>query len=378
MCKLIGSITPVEKPIQRVQPLFDVGISLIEVDRLIRSGKARSTFSVDGSGLAVAVLDTGINADHVDFSNRIPVQVNFTNDNGANDNDAKDGNGHGTNVSGIIAANGDHVGVAPSANIVPIKVLSNSGGGSFDDINKALKWVLDNHKTYNISVVCMSLGNSGNYDDDSYFNQLGDIKQVIQSLKQEKIAVVIAAGNDYYKYNGKEGMSYPAIIRECVSVGAVYDCAVGSFSYGSGAAAKTTKVDQITPFSQRLHDTTSNKCYTDIFAPGAPITSSGIDGPHGESTQHGTSQATPVVCGVILLIQQFYQKINGTLPTIDEVVDCLRLGGVSIFDGDDEDDNVIHTKKNYLRVDALGSLSAVKRQTEIALLRSEGLLMVPC
>ena len=65
---------------------------------------------------------------------------------------------------------------------------------------------------------------------------------------------------------------------------------VGGFTYQSGAKANSTGPDRITPFSQRLHESVDAACRTDIFAPGAPIQSSGIANDNAESLQHGTSQ----------------------------------------------------------------------------------------
>src|SRR6266446_874342 len=72
-----------------------------EVDTLIRVRRARQTFSVSGTGLTVAVLDTGLRTTHIDFAGRVRAQRNFTSDNGGDENNAADGNGHGTNVGGI-------------------------------------------------------------------------------------------------------------------------------------------------------------------------------------------------------------------------------------------------------------------------------------
>jgi subtilisin family serine protease len=351
-------IAPVERPIQFPEPVPGF---LVEVTAFIWASQARNAFQVTGKGLTAAVLDTGLNVKHVDFAGRIPAQRNFTPDNGGNPDDATDGNGHGTNVAGIVAAGADHTGIAPGANVIPLKVLTNGGGGSFDYVNQALQWVLDNRAKYNISAACMSLGDSGNYADDNFGADA--IRDKIRQLRLAKVAVVIAAGNDYFRY-GAQGMSYPAIIRECVSVGAVYDADEGGFSYASGAQAFTTKPGQITPFSQRLHPSMNPRTCTDIFAPGAPVTSSGINGEHGESVEHGTSQATPVTVGMILLMQEFYRRITGEFPAVDDLVTWLRRGGVTIFDGDDENDNVKHTKLNFLRLDALSALDAVRRELQ--------------
>ncbi|MGD2179020.1 MAG: S8 family serine peptidase [Anaerolineae bacterium] len=359
-------IAPVEPPLQYEEPTLPF---LIEVDDFLWVSRARQAFGVTGKGLTVAVLDSGLNTAHIDFAGRVVAQRNFTSDNAADPHDASDGNGHGTNVGGIIVADSDHVGIAPEAGIIPLKVLSDSGRGSFAAVRQALDWVLDNHEEHNITAACMSLGDGGNYAGDEDFD--GDaVTRRIQKLRQANVAVVIAAGNDYYTHSSQQGMGYPAIIRECVSVGAVYDAPEGRFGYSSGAVAHSTRAGQITPFSQRLHPSVHPEAYTDIFAPGAPVTSSGILGENGESTQHGTSQAAPVTAGLILLIQAFYQRATGELPTVDDVVTWLRRGGIAIHDGDDEDDNVEHTNLDFIRADALSALDAVRRS--LHKLRLEG------
>lgn len=363
-------IVPVDKPTQfdEVQ-LPETDFELVQASDLIQVSEARRRFAVSGKGLSAAVLDTGLNDEHVDFAGRTPAQRNFTGDNGGSPDNAKDGNGHGTNVAGIIAANADHVGVAPEANIIPLKVLGNNGSGSFTNVEKALDWVLQEHANHNISAVCMSLGDGANHKTDTSFSGM-TIHTQLRQLRDKKISVVLAAGNDFFSHGSQQGMGFPAIFRESVSVGAVYDADEGGFSYGSGAQAFSTAADRITPFSQRLHGSVAPDTRTDIFAPGAPVTSSGINGKHGESVQHGTSQATPVTVGVILLLQQFFLRATGCLPRVDDVVTWLRTGGVPIRDGDDEHDNVENTGLEFVRVDALGALDAVRRHLQRRLLLS--------
>ncbi|MEJ2211564.1 MAG: S8 family serine peptidase [Anaerolineae bacterium] len=334
---------------------------LVEVDQFVRAHQARNLFKVTGEGLCAAVLDTGLNTEHVDFAGRIAAVRNFTTDHGGDPDDASDGNGHGTNVAGIVLADGDHVGMAPGARLAALKVLTDSGGGSFQWVIQALDWVLDNREAHDISAVCMSLGDGGNYVDDEPF--AGDaLEQRIEALRRARVAVVVAAGNDYFDHGSKQGMGYPAIIRHTVSVGAVYDADEGGFRYGGGAQAFSTRAGQITPFSQRLHQSVNRATRTEIFAPGAPVTSAGMNGPHGESIQHGTSQATPVTVGILLLMQEFYRRYAGELPTIQDLITWLRRGGVPIQDGDDEDDNVLHTNLTFLRIDAVQALTAVHRE----------------
>jgi subtilisin family serine protease len=350
----VEKVTPVIAPIQKKNMFLP---ELIAVTFLIRAGDARKTFNVDGAGATVAVLDTGLRTTHVDFAGRVVAGRNFTSDNGGNPDDPSDGNGHGTNVAGIVCAGKVHIGIAPGARVVPLKVLGNSGGGDFAQVRDALQWVLDSREKLGISAVCMSLGASDNLSSDDGLSNDG-IGARLKALNDAGVVCCVAAGNDYFAHASTQGMSYPAIFRQTFSVGAVYDSDQGSFSYQSGASAFATAADRITPFSQRLHEKVGGECATDIFAPGAPVTSSGIASDSGSSIQHGTSQATPVIAGVVALLQSYHLRATGRLPAVADVRRWLLQGAVVINDGDDEQDNVLHTGLAFRRVDAMASLAA--------------------
>lgn len=203
---------------------------LPEVDEFVRAHQARQLFKVSGKGLCAAVLDTGLNTQHVDFTGRIAAVHNFNPDNNGDAHNVTDGNGHGTNVAGIVLARGDHVGMAPEAGVAPLKVLKSNGGGSFVWVGQALDWVLHNHAAHNISAVCMSLSDGGNHVDDAPF-VTGALAKKIADLRKARVAVVVPAGNDYFTHGSKQGMGYPAIVRQTVSVGAVYDALVSIHRY---------------------------------------------------------------------------------------------------------------------------------------------------
>lgn len=348
---------PVDRPLQYGGPQRHA--RLIEASDMIHAGEARRSFGVDGKGLTVAIVDSGLRTTHVDFAGRVVGGVNLSTDYGGNPSVFIDGHGHGTHVAGIIAANGDHKGIAPAAGVLPIKVLSNSGGvSSIRALEDALQWVLDNREARNIAVVNLSLG-----DGLNHLEAVEDgFRAKIRALREAKVAVVAAAGNAFYTFKSKQGMTWPSIIPETVSVGALYDADIGPYWYCGGALAHSTGSGRITPFSQRLHESTNAVLRTDIFAPGASIRSSGILGDHGESDMQGTSQATPVVAGVILLMQQLHLREYGVLPAVDDLETWLRESGVRINDGDDEDDNVRNTGRDYLRLDALAALRAIGRR----------------
>lgn len=337
----------------------------IEIDALIRAPLARDAFKVDGTGLCAAILDTGLRTTHKCFEGRVVKGRNFTEQDGGDPVRVDDYNGHGTNVAGIVAAgtNDARRGIAPKARIAPLKVLP----GGMDGILKALKWVRDNHKEHSITAANMSLGVPGtNFVVDAVVAaQYPDFVAVLTQLRDLRIPVVVAAGNDFYNFQ-TEGMSFPAILRQSLAVGAVYDASVGSRSYGSGAVAHTTRSDQFTPFSQRLSQEQSAECYTDIFAPGASATSAGAKSDDDTSVQDGTSQAAPTVTGVILLMQQFYMKQTGELPPIDLLSDCLRSGGRWIVDQEVVGvDNVKNTGRQFPRIDAFGALATLHKRLQL-------------
>jgi subtilisin family serine protease len=384
-----GTIPKVPKPFQRKQPAFKAAD--VKASAFIDVVVARETFGVDGTGLTVAVLDTGLNTDHVDFagSGRIPAKVNFTTDDGSDANNVTDGNGHGSNVGGIAVAHGDHTGIAPGANIIPLKVLTNAGDGDFAAIENALQWVLDHHAQHKITVVNMSLGGGNQFSDDSSFAMDG-IRMKIQALRAQKVATVIAAGNDWFKFNRKDapgpvrqGMSFPGICREAISVGAVYDqTLLGPITYlddngGPGASTNLITPGRITPFSQRLHISVNGINRTDVFAPGAPVISSGNSGAHGESVEQGTSQASPVTAGVILLLQAFYEKHKGAgeRPSVDDLESWISQSPDPFVDVDDGQDNVMHTGLSFPRLNARAALQTASNQILLVEpLRVQGLI----
>jgi subtilisin family serine protease len=377
------SIPPDERPRQREKSAGQT--LLVDALQYIHVPDARRDFGVTGQGQTAAVLDTGVRVSHVDFHQRIRVQRNFI---GGPPTDVEDRYGHGTNVAGIIAARkkrkdlvndplGEHEGVAPDAQLAILKVLDDNGFGDFNQMADALDWVIVHHAAHAISVVNISISDRRTYVDDAGF-ATDRAKAKIAKLRTLNIPVVVSAGNEFFP-GSKAGMGYPAILRDTISVGAFYDKDVGRRDdYRSGAKAFKTAAGRLTPFSQRLHELSKEfpaavkqraKLRTDIFAPGAIITSTGIDNDRGESDQEGTSQGAPVTTGVILLLQEYYRKTPSTLvakpshkrPSVDLLLSWLRAGSVPEKDVYGDDDNVDNTGLTYRRLDALAALQAARK-----------------
>lgn len=335
-----------------VVPESNVSGPLINIDDF----RADPRFNgIDGNGFATVILDTGIDLNHPFFgpdsdNNGIADRIVYQYDFADNDSDASDVDGHGSNVSSIVASSDStYTGVAPGADIIHLKVFEDSGSGNFSYIEQALKWVVANAATYNIASVNMSLGDSGNYSTSQSLYGIGD---ELAALAAMDVMVVSASGNDFYSFGSALGVAYPSADPNSLSIGAVYDANIGSFiSYSSGATAYYTGADRITPFSQRHNDLTT------IVAPGAAITGAGPNG--GTVTQHGTSQASPHVSGVAVLAQQLAQQTLGRSLTLTEFSNLLASSGVTINDGDDENDNVTNSNLNFQRLDVLALGEAI-------------------
>ncbi|MEM7336700.1 MAG: S8 family serine peptidase [Chloroflexota bacterium] len=348
-------VTPPEPPQEITNPIVPTTAQSSVVINL-DDFRSDSRFSgIDGSGVAVVVLDTGIDLDDPFFgpdndmdgvADRIVYHEDFADD----DDDASDFNGHGSNVTSIVGSSDNtHTGMAPGVNLIHLKVFTNAGSGNFGMTEDALQWVIANAETYNIVSVNMSLGDSVNHTSSQ---QLYGVSDEINALRNTLgVMVVSASGNDFFGFSSAQGVSYPSADPNSMSIGAVFDANIGSVSYASGASASSTAADRLTPFSQR-HQT-----LTTVFAPGAAIVGAGPGS--SLTTQHGTSQATPHIAGIIALMQELALQELGRLLTPAEIDSLLVTTGAVINDGDDENDNVTNTNLNFRRVDVLAIGEAI-------------------
>jgi serine protease AprX len=265
---------------------------------------ARSRYGVNGSGVTVAVIDSGVKP-HADLpATRIKAFVDFVNGRTT----AYDDYGHGTHVAGIVAgsgaaSNGQYAGVAPGASIVALKVLDASGAGKTSDVMAALEWVLANHVQYGIRVVNLSLGHP------IYEAAATDpLVQLVDQLSQRGIVVVVSAGN--MGRNSLGQTVYGTITSPANAQGAI--------TVGAADTANTLlrSDDRIASFSSRGPTRYDYYVKPDVVAPGYQIASLVAPGstlatkyPNyqiGSSyfRLNGTSQAAPVVAGAAALAVQ--------------------------------------------------------------------------
>ncbi len=178
--------------------------------------------SVTGSGVGVAVIDTGItslsdfNLSSSNSTSRILTSQKF-NSNATNTND---GYGHGTHIAGTIAGNswngngspGKYVGIAPQANLINVKVSDDQGNAYLSDVINGIQWAIDNRIQYNIRVINLSLQSTV---AESYLTD--PLDAAVELAWFNGIFVVAASGN-----NGPNSELYsPANDPFVVTVGAV-------------------------------------------------------------------------------------------------------------------------------------------------------------
>lgn len=220
-----------------------------------------------GQGVDVAVVDTGVASGHVDLGATTCSGVAFLENSGVaqHGKGAQDPHGHGTHVAGIVAATTDNghgtAGVAPSARIIPVRVLSSNGSGWSSDVARGITWAVD----HGAEVINLSLGGGHSWS----------VQVAVEYAEANGVVVVAAAGNDGLPHGAEPAPSYPGALDEALAVASIdRSGGVSSFSSRGG--------------------------YVDVAAPGGSILSTVRSG--GWGTMSGTSMATPHVAGVVAMV----------------------------------------------------------------------------
>lgn len=218
-----------------------------------------------GAGTHIFILDTGVRTTHQDFGDRASPAADFSSGEAVPCNGdlecAKDNQGHGTHCAGSAA--GGSFGVATQAAVHGVKVLGDSGAGSFAAIIGSIDWVASSSERP--AVASMSLGGQCPFGRCSVF---GVVETAVDAAVESGVTVVVAGGNS----NSDACGFVPAFVPSAITVGSTDSNDARSYfsNYGS--------------------------C-TDIWGPGSDITSASHEDDTGSKTFSGTSMACPHVAG---------------------------------------------------------------------------------
>lgn len=227
----------------------------------------------------IAVLDTGLNPQHIEFGTPVIAGYNFVD----NNENFRDDHGHGTHISGIIAAQINNsigtVGVCPQCGLIAVKVLNADNYGTWSTVAKGIVYAVDN----GADIINLSLGS------DTSSNA---IKNAIIYAQQNDVLIIAASGNEH-----SDADFYPAAFPGVIGVSATND------------------LDEHWVLSNYGHN-------IDLSAPGYMIYSTGGEENYietdGFSYMTGTSMAAPHVAGVAGLLLS--QDANRSAQEITEIL----------------------------------------------------------
>ncbi|KAI9291139.1 putative subtilisin-like protease precursor [Neoconidiobolus thromboides FSU 785] len=227
--------------------------------------KSTYTYNGDGSGVAVYVVDTGIQISHPEFEGRAVWGNNFV-----SGSPNSDENGHGTHCAGTIGSR--TYGVSKKVSIIAVKVLDKSGSGTWSGIISGFNWVAGDLRGAKGNIISASLGGG----------KIDSVNNALDAATGKGVLSIIAAGNS--------------------------NTDACTFSPASASTAFTVAASDIN--DKKASFSNFGKCVS-IIAPGVNVLSTWNNG--GTNTISGTSMATPHVAG---LAAYYYSKGSYTIPEI--------------------------------------------------------------
>ncbi|MBF0406725.1 MAG: S8 family serine peptidase [Candidatus Riflebacteria bacterium] len=321
---------PVSKSDKRPQAPKHWGVAKI------KAPEVWSNYKVDGSGIIVGHIDSGVDGKHPMLAGKVIAFKDFTNE---ATQEAYDDHGHGTHTAGTICAS-DGYGVAPGAKIVSAKAFTKEGNTSTEILIRAMQWMLDpdgNPETNDAPrIVSNSWGSQPDEDDAAFY-------AVVENWVSAGILPVFAAGN--MPFGVTKVVDTPARFKISWAVG----------------ATKTN--DGITSFSCQGPSEWNGETYVkpDISAPGDTIISCKVGG--GVKEWSGTSMSCPHVAGVAALMLQANPKL--TIPEIREIAEKTSI---------DKEEPGKDNAYGSGRIDAFACISEVVAKAPVANL-FEGYMM---
>ena len=295
--------------LSRIHEIIDLpGVVFVELDGVlgIQMEEVVPVHGVDlvwqdtgytGEGVTMAIIDTGIDGNHtalddLDDDNmtddpKIVAFYDAINNPGATNGTEifpYDDNGHGTHCAGITAGTGapnyQHIGVAPRANLVGVKVLDGGGSGSFAAVMAGMQWTVDKRHEFNIRAASMSLGAlTGAIEWTS--SEEESVNRMANEMMRAGVTLFIAAGNS----GGTATIGTPGSAEDVITVGSLdKDTSIAIYS-----SQGPTEEGRVKP---------------NIAFVGSSVNAPDANTGDGYVALSGTSMATPGAAGVAVLMYQ--------------------------------------------------------------------------
>ncbi len=283
------------------------GVVMLELDGILEvtNGDAAVLHGVDtvwqdtgydGAGSTVAIIDTGIDGNHSSLDDHDddpltndPKVIGFydpvNNPSLTNGTEvfAYDDQGHGSHCAGTTAGTGaptyEHIGMAPQASLVGVKVLDAGGSGSFATVMAGMEWTVENRYKFNIRAASMSLGGPGAIEWTS--SEEDSVNRYANEMVRAGIALFIAAGNTFVSAQ----IGTPGSAEDAITVGAL------------------DKNSAIAVYSSQ-GPTEEGRVKPNIAYVGSNVMSVAFNTGDQYTDMSGTSMATPGAAGVAALMLQ--------------------------------------------------------------------------
>jgi exosortase/archaeosortase family protein len=321
---------------------------------LMNASAVRETYN--GQGVAIAIVDTGIDYTHPKLSSKVIGGYNFGDDTA----DPMDLYGHGTSCAGIVAGDtgttGDYIGgVAYGAKLYAVKVSHGSTGEAYtSDMIAGWEWCIthqNDNPDYPIMIINTSMGFGGfTAACDSYSNAM-----------TSAAANAVAAGITIFASSGNNGycnaIAWPSCISSVIAVGAVFDASLGTLGFcvdasscapnqGTHASCRPNPVAwsySITPDRETPYSNTAP--ILGLFAPSQNAYTTAKGGGY-VSTFGGTSAASPYAAGAAAILQSAAKAKLGSFLT------PVQVRSILINTGDPVTDVKINYSKNRINIEA--------------------------
>ena len=358
--------------------LFDEALKPVSITRDIAANVTQVNadqvwdLGYTGHGVLVAVLDTGVNYNHLDLADHLwdggSEYPNHGHDFVNDDDDPMDDHGHGTHCAGTVCGDGtagQQTGIAPDATLMCVKVMNANGGGTTSIICYAMQWAVEQ----GCDLISMSLG-----DNEPSLTERMLLRNTCMAVLDAGVIGAIAAGN----YGNAAGLNnypipynvslpgscpppYMDSVQEGNSGGLSCVVCVGAVN-NSDEAASFTAQGPATWADTEFGDYPYTACNStefglirpDVCAPGVHVISASYNNNSGYLSGSGTSMATPCAAGCMaLMLSKNHEATPAELCRIlEETAVPLSTGKSNIY--------------GYGRVDALAAVNATAYDYEFA------------